>query len=108
MGIVGVTLVFAGCCGFRDSGLPPVQKRCPDEVVIWAAPPPRTYREMGMVTSPGGDADSASGNYHRMQARAADLGADAVILTDGMPEPSTEFWQFPHTGVAIAYTTSQL
>jgi hypothetical protein len=108
MGIVGITLVLGGCCAFRDSGLPEVEKRCPDEVVIWAAPPARAYREMGTVTTPGGSADSASDNYHRMQAGAADLGADAVILTDWMAEPPADFWQLPHTGVAIAYTVSQL
>ncbi|HEY0793492.1 MAG TPA: hypothetical protein VGD78_20690 [Chthoniobacterales bacterium] len=108
IGTAGVALVLAGCCGFRDTGLPPVENRCRDEIVILSAPPPRTYREVGTVTTPGGNADSAYDNYRRMQAGAAHLGGDAVILTDWRPEPSTDFWERPHVGVAIAYTVSQL
>ena len=108
IGIMGISVFLEGCCEFRDSGLPPVEKRCRDEIVILAEPPPQTYRQMGTVTTPAGNAESANDNYRRMQAGAAHLGADAVILTDWTPEPTTDFWQRAHTGVAIRYTTSQL
>jgi hypothetical protein len=47
-------------------------------------------------------------NYHRIQKEAACLGAVAVILTDQVPDEEPDFWQYPHTGVAIVYATSSL
>jgi hypothetical protein len=41
-----------------------------------------------------------------MQKEAACLGAAAVIITDQMPKEEPDFWQYPHTGVAVVYATT--
>jgi hypothetical protein len=85
-----------------------VSNVCPDNVVIFSSPPARTYFEVGTVSSPGGRDTVPADNYHRIQKEAACLGAVAVILTDQVPDEEPDFWQYPHTGVAIVYATSSL
>jgi hypothetical protein len=105
MGFICTSLALAGCCQTghwtRDVN--------PDSVVFFLSPPARTYFEAGTVSSPGGQGTlAADNNYHRLQRDAACLGASAVILTDQVPSEEPDFWQYPHTGIAIVYATSSL
>ena len=63
---------------------------------------------VGTVSSPGGRNTTPADNYGRLQREAACLGAVAVILTDQTPVEEPDFWQYPHTGIAIVYPTSRL
>ena len=77
-------------------------------MVILLRPPAVNYFEVGTVSSPGGRDTASADNYRRLQIEAACLGARAVILTDQVPPEEPDFWQYPHTGVAIRYATSSL
>jgi len=77
-------------------------------VVIYSSPPARNYFMVGTVSSPGGRNTVPADNYRRIQSEAACLGAAAVILTDQTPVEEPDFWQYPHTGIAIVYPTSRL
>jgi hypothetical protein len=81
---------------------------CSDCVVILASPPAHNYFELGTVSSPGGPNTVPANNYRHLKREAACLGARAVILTDQVPTEDPDFWQYPHTGIAIVYATSSL
>jgi hypothetical protein len=104
IGFVCTSLALAGCC---VTG-PWASQVCADHVVIFSRPPAQNYFVVGNVSSPGGRDTVPADNYHRMQREAACLGAAAVILTDQIPNEEPDFWQYPHTGVAIVYATSSL
>jgi len=104
MGFICTSLTLAGCC---ETG-PWTRDVDPDRVVIFLSPPPRNYFEAGIVSSPGGRDTLPADNYYRLQREAACLGASAVILTDQVPGEEPDFWQYPHTGIAIVYATSSL
>jgi hypothetical protein len=82
--------------------------RSADQVVILSGPPDRQYFSVGTVSSPGGPHTIPEDNYHHMQREAACLGASAVILTDSGSVEEPDFWQYPHTGIAIVRATSSL
>jgi len=100
IGLICTSLALAGCCALRDVYA--------DRVVILAAPPAYNYFVLGTVSSPGGPNTVPANNYHHLQKEAACLGARAVILTDQVPTEEPDFWQYPHTGLAIVYATSSL
>ena len=104
IGIVWTSLALTGCC---PTGVW-VNQACVCNVVILSSPPPYSYFELGTVSSPGGPDTIPAANYRRMQWEAACLGARAVILTDQIPSEEPDFWQYPHTGIAIRYATSSL
>jgi len=108
IGISCIALILAGCCAAPRHYGPSLSSVCPDDVVIFSAPPHRTYSEIGTVSSPGGRNTIPADNYRRIQKEAACLGAVAVILTDQVPAEEPDFWQYPHTGIAIVYATSSL
>ena len=104
IGIVWTSVALAGCCA---TGLW-VNEGCACKVVILSSPPAHSYFELGTVSSPGGPKTIPANNYRCMQRQAACLGAPAVILTDQVPSEEPDFWQYPHTGIAIRYATSSL
>jgi hypothetical protein len=104
IGIVWTSVALAGCC---PTGLW-VNEACAYRVVILLSPPAHSYFEVGTVSSPGGPNTIPADNYRRLQREAACLGARAVILTDQVPSEEPDFWQYPHSGVAIRYATSSL
>jgi hypothetical protein len=108
IGMVCTILALGGCCGTPRSYGPSASDVCPDNVIIFSGPPARTYFEVGTVSSPGGHNTVPADNYHRIQKQAACLGGVAVILTDQIPAEEPDFWQYPHSGVAIVYATSSL
>jgi hypothetical protein len=108
IGIVCTILALGGCCATHRSNGPSASDVCPDNVAIFLSPPARTYFEVGTVSSPGGHNTVPADNYYKIQKQAACLGAVAVILTDQVPNEEPDFWQYPHTGVAIVYATSSL
>jgi hypothetical protein len=108
IGTVCAGLALGGCCSTWWQDFPPERKICADQVVIFSTPPPRSYFAVGTVSSPGGRNTLPADNYSRMQKEAACLGAVAVILTDQTPVEAPDFWQSPHTGIAIVYPTSRL
>ena len=97
-----VTLALAGCCSNGQWFC----CACADRIVIYSTPPAVNYFQVGGVSSPGGRFPEE--NYRCMQRQAACLGARAVILNDPMSAGEPDFWQYPHTGVAIVYATSSL
>jgi hypothetical protein len=104
IGIVWTSVALTGCC---PTGVW-VNQGCACNVIILSSPPPYSYFELGTVSSPGGPNTVPADNYRRMQREAACLGGRAVILTDQVPIEEPDFWQYPHTGVAIRYATSSL
>ena len=104
IGIVWTSFALTGCC---PTGVW-VNQACVCNVVILSSPPDHSYFELGTVSSPGGPNTIPANNYRRMQREAACLGARAVILTDQVPSEEPDFWQYPHTGIAIRYATSSL
>ena len=104
IGFACTSLALAGCC----SKYPWVSEVPADRVVILSRAPVYNYFEVGTVSSPGGRNTVPANNYRQMQRGAACLGAGAVILTDQIPADDPDFWQYPHTGVAIVYATSRL
>jgi hypothetical protein len=102
--IVWTSIALAGCC---PTGVW-LNDVCACNVVILSTPPAHSYFEMGTVSSPGGPNTVPADNYRRMQREAACLGATAVILTDQVPSEEPDFWQYPHTGIAIRFATSSL
>jgi hypothetical protein len=103
LGLVCSNLFLAGCC---SSGL--WLNRPADQVVILTGPPAHSYFQVGTVSSPGGPHTIPEDNYHHLQREAACLGASAVILLDSGSAEEPDFWQYPHTGIAIVYATSSL
>ena len=99
IGFACTSLALAGCCT-KGRWAPEVPA---DRVVILSRPPAHNYFEVGTVSSPGGRDTVPVDNYHKMQMEAACLGASAVILTDQIHDGEPDFWQYPHTGVAIVY-----
>lgn len=108
IGTVCAGLALGGCCSNWWQDFPPERKIRADQVVIYAAPPPRSYFMVGTVSSRGGPNTTPADNCARLQKEAACLGAVAVILTDQTPVDAPDFWQYPHTGIAIVYPTSRL
>jgi hypothetical protein len=108
IGTVCAGLALGGCCSDWWVDFPPEHKIRADQVLIFVRPPARSYFIVGTVSSPGGRNTVPADNYRRIQNEAACFDAMAVILTDQIPVEEPDFWQYPHTGIAIRYPVSQL
>lgn len=70
----------------------------PKEVEILRTIPDRHFVELGTVTAAGFDLDETAKMYRIIRSKAAELGADAVLLDEGIDEGAK--WA---TGVAVRY-----
>ena len=76
----------------------------PNRVEILKTRPERSYTELGTVTVPGFSSRDVAKMHNAVRAKAAPLGANAVVLTDeGMVPAGFGAYQMWATGVAIHY-----
>jgi len=76
----------------------------PAQVEILKTIPEEKYTELGTVTVSGFDSDASAKMHNAIRAKAAGLGADAVILTDeGLVPKGWGNYDRWATGVAIHY-----
>ena len=108
IGLVCAWLALGTCSAWWEDDYDLRQPTCPDRITIFTSRPTGNYIQLGTVSSPGGPNTIPAENYRRLQKAAARLGAYAVILTDQIPPDEPNFWQYPHTGIAIVYPISQL
>jgi hypothetical protein len=100
-GLCGV-IPQTGCTwGYKQattsSRYPPVPS---DQVEILSFPPSRPFKQIGIVSAVG--YLSTSETYRKLRKAAADLGADAVIVTHSTP---VNMFTYPSSeGEAIKYT----
>ncbi len=74
----------------------------PNEVEVLLTRPEKSYTELGTVTVRGFNASDTAEMHNAIRAKAAPLGANAVILTSQGILPSGKMWAL---GVAIRYKT---
>lgn len=79
------SLFFLFLCGCTMSGVVPTSQevlppRSPSTVKLLFAEPIRPYDQIAIVHSSGGSGASESQLYRKLQATAAKVGADAVIV----------------------------
>lgn len=72
----------------------------PDEVEILMTRPERSYTELATVTTTKWPTAEAAKMHNSLRAKAAPLGANAVILISSGIDPSGHYWA---SGVAIRY-----
>jgi len=105
--LVVVGILLAGCATVditkTSSGY--YDPTDPNTVEILKTRPSRTYDELGTVTVSGFDSDETAKMHNGIRAKAAELGANAVILTEeGLVKDG--WWTYKRwaTGVAIRFT----
>lgn len=105
IGILFVLNVLAGGCATVDvtktgKGFYPPTK--PDDVEILMTKASKDYTELGTVSTRKWNPSETAKMHNAIRAKAAELGADAVLITSSGigPGDSDEMWT---TGVAIKY-----
>lgn len=101
-----VTALFTGCASVdvtkTSSGYN--SPTDPNRVEILKTRPERSYTELGTVTVTGFSSREVAKMHNAVRAKAAPLGANAVVLTDeGMVPAGFGTYQMWATGVAIHY-----
>jgi hypothetical protein len=85
-----------------DGFYPPTN---PSLVKILKTLPDQKYIELGTVTASGFDANDVAKMHNALRSQSADLGANAVILTDeGLVPKGFGSYDRWGTGVAIVFT----
>ena len=76
----------------------------PNAIEILKTPPPHAYEELGTLTVTGFAADETAKMYNAMRAKGAELGANAVIVTqDGLVPGGLGYMRWA-SAVAVRYT----
>jgi hypothetical protein len=76
----------------------------PNEVEILLTGPGKPYTELGTLTVTGYKSTETAEMHNAVRAKAAPLGANAVILTSQGIHPNNKLWA---QGVAIRYKTGE-
>jgi hypothetical protein len=99
--LVAVTAVATGCTwGYKQATTPiKYPSVASEQVEILSFPPNRELKQIGIVSAFG--YLSTSETYRKLRKAAADLGADAVIVTHSTP---VDMFTYPSSeGAAIKY-----
>jgi len=75
----------------------------PNAIEILKTPPSRAYEELGTLTITGFASDETAKMYNAMRAKAAELGANAVIITSDGLMPGGLGYQRWASAVAVRY-----
>jgi Protein of unknown function (DUF1471) len=87
---VALSLLDTGCTvggfvGTNSHTFPPTD---PSTVQILFVEPQRPHQQIGIVTATGGSIATETQIYRKLQARAAEMGADAVVIGS----KDTSYW----------------
>jgi len=100
--LLAAAALVAGCAGFRTGFLPfdgalPAPRAAGAPVAFYRGEPDRPHREIGEILVEGGSLDELDALRAEMARKAAEVGADAVMLVRvGFVTDDYGYWM--HTG----------
>lgn len=75
----------------------------PNVIEVLKTPPAHAYEELGTLTVTGFQSDETAKMYNAMRTKAAELGANAVIITSEGMNPSAIGYMRWASAVAVRY-----